>query len=67
MHPAAPRDVAKLLVVEAERRSDRMIADLPRLLRRGDMLVLNDTRVIPATADRAARRGARRDHPCTVG
>jgi S-adenosylmethionine:tRNA ribosyltransferase-isomerase len=46
-HPVEPRDRARLLVV-GERLADRGIADLPRLLRRGDLLVVNDTRVIPA-------------------
>jgi S-adenosylmethionine:tRNA ribosyltransferase-isomerase len=46
-HPIEPRDAARLLVV-GERLEDRMVLDLPRLLRRGDLLVFNDTRVIPA-------------------
>ena len=45
-HPAEPRDAARLLQVGANL-VDRHIADLPRLLRRGDVLVANDTRVIP--------------------
>jgi S-adenosylmethionine:tRNA ribosyltransferase-isomerase len=45
--PASPRDAARLLVV-GERPEDRAILDLPRLLRPGDLLVVNDTRVIPA-------------------
>ena len=46
-HPAEPRDAARLLVV-GESFSDRRFTDLPSLLRRGDLLVVNDTRVIPA-------------------
>jgi S-adenosylmethionine:tRNA ribosyltransferase-isomerase len=46
-HPAEPRDAARLLVMAAAL-DDRVIADLPRLLRPGDLLVFNDTRVIPA-------------------
>ena len=46
-HPIEPRDAAKLLVI-GDRLSDRRIADLPQLLRAGDVLVANDTRVIPA-------------------
>jgi S-adenosylmethionine:tRNA ribosyltransferase-isomerase len=46
-HPAEPRDSARLLVV-GEALEDRQMLDLPRLLRRGDLLVFNDTRVIPA-------------------
>jgi S-adenosylmethionine:tRNA ribosyltransferase-isomerase len=57
-HPAVPRDVAKLLVVERAALQDRMIGELPRLLRRGDIAVFNDTRVIPARL--VGRRGAAR-------
>ena len=45
--PAAPRDQARLLAVGRECR-DLGIADLPGLLRPGDVMVFNDTRVIPA-------------------
>jgi S-adenosylmethionine:tRNA ribosyltransferase-isomerase len=45
--PAEPRDAARLLVVGSAL-EDRRMLDLPRLLRRGDLLVVNDTRVIPA-------------------
>jgi S-adenosylmethionine:tRNA ribosyltransferase-isomerase len=57
-HPARPRDAARLLHVAADRLEDRIVRDLPDLLRPGDILVLNDTRVIPAQL--AARRGAAR-------
>jgi len=53
--PAEPRDAARLLVV-AEGLADRAVRDLPRLLRAGDVLVVNDTRVIPARL--SGRRGA---------
>ncbi|WP_448190046.1 tRNA preQ1(34) S-adenosylmethionine ribosyltransferase-isomerase QueA [Azospirillum sp. sgz301742] len=46
-HPARPRDSARLLVV-GEALSDRIVRELPDLLRPGDLLVYNDTRVIPA-------------------
>jgi S-adenosylmethionine:tRNA ribosyltransferase-isomerase len=46
--PAAPRDAARLLVVGRDGEADRQIADLPALLEPGDLLVFNDTRVIPA-------------------
>jgi S-adenosylmethionine:tRNA ribosyltransferase-isomerase len=46
-HPIEPRDAARLLVVSGGI-ADRHIGDLPRLLRAGDVLVANDTRVIPA-------------------
>ncbi len=46
-HPARPRDAARLLCV-GRGLEDCRIQDLPRLLRPGDVVVLNDTRVIPA-------------------
>lgn len=49
LRPVSPRDAARLLLVEPGRPlTDLTVADLPTLLRAGDMLVLNDTRVIPA-------------------
>ena len=45
--PSEPRDAAKLLVIE-DRLHDRAVRDLPSLLGPGDLLVVNDTRVIPA-------------------
>jgi S-adenosylmethionine:tRNA ribosyltransferase-isomerase len=45
--PAAPRDSARLLEV-ADGLHDRLVRELPALLRPGDLLVFNDTRVIPA-------------------
>jgi S-adenosylmethionine:tRNA ribosyltransferase-isomerase len=58
LRPVSPRDSARLLVVEAERMADRTVTDLPRLLRPGDTLVFNDTRVIPAQLE--GRRGEAR-------
>ena len=53
---ARPRDAARMLVVEGERPfADRHVRDLPQLLRAGDVLVFNDTRVIPAQLE--GRRG----------
>jgi len=47
--PAEPRDAARLLIVPASGAfPDHHIADLPGLLRPGDLLVFNDTKVIPA-------------------
>jgi S-adenosylmethionine:tRNA ribosyltransferase-isomerase len=46
--PAAERSEARLLVVDADALAHARIRDLPRLLRPNDLLVLNDTRVIPA-------------------
>jgi S-adenosylmethionine:tRNA ribosyltransferase-isomerase len=49
LRPASPRDSARLLVLEgADRTQDALVRDLPSLLRAGDLLVFNDTRVIPA-------------------
>jgi S-adenosylmethionine:tRNA ribosyltransferase-isomerase len=55
--PARPRDSARLLHVAGALRDGR-VSDLPRLLRAGDLLVVNDTRVIPAQL--SAYRGAAR-------
>ncbi|MGH6965383.1 MAG: tRNA preQ1(34) S-adenosylmethionine ribosyltransferase-isomerase QueA [Phenylobacterium sp.] len=49
LRPASPRDSARLLLVEPKAPlQDLIVSDLPGLLRAGDILVLNDTRVIPA-------------------
>ncbi len=48
LRPAEPRESARLLVIAGGRLSDRMVGELPDLLRRGDVLVFNDTKVIPA-------------------
>ncbi|MGE0151176.1 MAG: tRNA preQ1(34) S-adenosylmethionine ribosyltransferase-isomerase QueA [Reyranellaceae bacterium] len=47
-HPANPRDAARLLQVARDGLHDRFVRDLPDLLRPGDLLVVNDTRVIAA-------------------
>ena len=57
-HPVRPRDAARLLVVGQRALEDRHVRDLPELLRPGDLLVLNDTRVIPARL--VGRRGEAR-------
>lgn len=46
--PARPRDAARLLNVQGDALSDYHVRDLPDLLLPGDLLVYNDTRVIPA-------------------
>ena len=49
LRPAVPRDAARMLHVDPEGRlADLGVSDLSRLLRPGDALVLNDTRVIPS-------------------
>ncbi len=55
LRPANPRDSARLLSVAGDVLSDHHMRDLPHLLRRGDLLVFNDTRVIPAQLE--GRRG----------
>lgn len=56
LRPARPRDAARMLVVESDAPfADRIVRDLPDLLREGDVLVFNDTRVIPARLE--GRRG----------
>ncbi|WP_395394752.1 tRNA preQ1(34) S-adenosylmethionine ribosyltransferase-isomerase QueA [Novosphingobium sp. BL-8A] len=58
LRPARPRDSARMLVVEGAGEGplvDRHVHDLPGILRAGDILVFNDTRVIPAQLE--GRRG----------
>ena len=52
--PARPRDAARLLLV-GEEMQNRTVRDLPALLEPGDLLVVNDTKVIPARL--TGRRG----------
>ena len=61
LRPASPRDTARMLVVEGETYSDATVRALPDVLRAGDCLVFNDTKVIPAQLEGmrgAARLGA---------
>jgi len=48
LRPASPRDSARLLLLDGAATRDGAVHDLPTLLRPGDLLVFNDTRVIPA-------------------
>ncbi|TIQ35864.1 MAG: tRNA preQ1(34) S-adenosylmethionine ribosyltransferase-isomerase QueA [Mesorhizobium sp.] len=58
LRPAEPRDSSKMLVVRPdEGLEDRIVRDLPALLRRGDVLVFNDTKVIPAQLKGIRKRG----------
>ena len=59
LRPASPRDSARLLVVRPDELEDRIVRDLPSLLRPSDVLVFNDTKVIPAalTGHRVGRGG----------
>jgi S-adenosylmethionine:tRNA ribosyltransferase-isomerase len=58
LRPASPRDSARLLALRGGALEDRIVAELPQLLRPGDVLVFNDTRVIPAQLE--GRRGEAR-------
>ena len=57
VRPAKPRSSARLLLAQGGSISDRHVFDLPGILRPGDRLVLNDTRVIPARLSGVRRRG----------
>ena len=59
LRPARPRSAARLLVCEGDALADRRVSDLPAILRPGDRLVLNDTRVIPARLTGVRRRQTR--------
>jgi hypothetical protein len=49
LRPVSPRDSARLLLVPGDgAMADHVVRDLPLLLRAGDVLVFNDTKVIPA-------------------
>ncbi|HEX6604564.1 MAG TPA: tRNA preQ1(34) S-adenosylmethionine ribosyltransferase-isomerase QueA [Sphingomicrobium sp.] len=55
LRPARPRDSARLLFVRGSEIADCQMLDLPKLLEPGDVLVFNDTKVIPAQLE--GRRG----------
>jgi S-adenosylmethionine:tRNA ribosyltransferase-isomerase len=58
-YPARPRDAARLLVVRPDRLDDRRVGELPAILRSGDLMVFNDTKVIPAQLEgRRVRAGS---------
>lgn len=48
LRPSVPRDEARLLAVSKDTLSDHIVMDLPSLLNPGDILIFNDTKVIPA-------------------
>jgi S-adenosylmethionine:tRNA ribosyltransferase-isomerase len=56
-HPAARRDESRLMVLNANEPRDHLFRDLPGLLRPGDVLVLNETRVIAARLFGRRERG----------
>src|SRR3569833_2719974 len=58
LHPAEPRDSARMLVVKpGEALEDRHVTDLLEILRPGDVLVVNDTKVLPAELKGTRVRG----------
>jgi len=58
LRPARPRDSARLLLVQGAKIDDRQFLELPKLLKPGDVLVFNDTKVMPAQLE--GRRGETR-------
>lgn len=56
LRPASPRPASRMLVAQGTALSDHHFSDLPRFLRAGDLLVLNDTKVIPARLSGQRRR-----------
>ncbi len=64
LRPVRPRDAARMLVVRGADApfEDRGVRDLPSLLNAGDVLVFNDTRVIPAQLE-----GRRADGEAKIG
>lgn len=57
-NPAVPRDSSRLLVIEADSHQHRQFCDLDELLRPGDLLVMNNTRVMPARLHGRKSNGA---------
>ena len=55
LRPASPRDSARMLLLDGDEIRDRLVRHLPDCLRPGDILVFNDTKVIPAQLQ--GRRG----------
>ncbi|NHC34074.1 tRNA preQ1(34) S-adenosylmethionine ribosyltransferase-isomerase QueA [Scytonema millei VB511283] len=47
-NPVSPRDSSRLLVVNLDSHAHQIFRDLPEFLQKGDLLVMNDTQVIPA-------------------
>jgi S-adenosylmethionine:tRNA ribosyltransferase-isomerase len=61
LHPAEPRDAARLLVVDPARGlADRHVTELVDILHAGDVLVVNDTKVLPAELSGVRLRGESR-------
>ncbi|MDO9462118.1 MAG: tRNA preQ1(34) S-adenosylmethionine ribosyltransferase-isomerase QueA [Alphaproteobacteria bacterium] len=56
LRPVAPRDAARCMVVRDGGLEDRQMRELPELLQAGDLLVFNNTKVIPAALSGVRRR-----------
>ncbi|MXU65779.1 tRNA preQ1(34) S-adenosylmethionine ribosyltransferase-isomerase QueA [Oceanomicrobium pacificus] len=56
LRPVSPRSSARLLVAEGGATMDRQVMDLPAFLRPGDLLVFNNTRVLPTRLDGLRKR-----------
>jgi S-adenosylmethionine:tRNA ribosyltransferase-isomerase len=68
--PAVPRDSARMLHVRDDELHHRIVAQLPALLQPGDLMVVNDTKVMPAqllARRQAARIGITLDKPDALG
>jgi S-adenosylmethionine:tRNA ribosyltransferase-isomerase len=58
LRPARPRPASRMLVARGCETEDCQVRDLPGRLRAGDLLVFNDTRVIPARLFGERQRGS---------
>ncbi|WP_316015887.1 tRNA preQ1(34) S-adenosylmethionine ribosyltransferase-isomerase QueA [Roseobacter sp. HKCCA0434] len=65
LRPLKPRPASRLLLAEGTALSDRHVSDLPEILRPGDLMVFNDTKVIPARLFGTRTRDSR-DGPGTA-
>lgn len=66
LEPAFPKEAARLLHIRQGALSDRTIGDLSDLLKAGDVLVLNDTRVIPARLSGTRAPRQKNGQPATI-
>lgn len=60
LRPVTPREAARLLRVDGEVREDWRVGDLPSLLKAGDLLVINNTRVLPTQLKGTRERDGQR-------
>lgn len=57
LRPVSPRDAARMLVVRGGQLADHQVSALPDLLQPGDLMVFNNTRVLPAALEGVRHRG----------